>query len=160
MQARAQGFTEKGGVDRVGIRHEMALPNSTRSRCARRSTARSRNCRPISMSGSGITTPSEPIRGGGAMAKPRCKRSLTHCRWQRRNCCRQPDQRHQVFVGHPPRRRPDRQIKSILSHLRNERSRDYCVAHVIRATRCVRARYPVMRHGCNGVPVLNRGPTS
>jgi hypothetical protein len=74
----------------------------------------SRNCRPISMSGCETTTPCEPTRDAGVMAKPRCRRSLTRCRWQSKSCCKQREQRHQIFVGHPPGRRPDRQVKSIL----------------------------------------------
>jgi hypothetical protein len=57
---------------------------------------------------------SGPIRVVVLMARPRCRPSLTHCRWPRRNCCRQREQRHQVFAGHPPRHSPNRQIKSIL----------------------------------------------
>jgi hypothetical protein len=87
----------------------------------RSSTVRLRSCRLTSMSGCGTTTRSGPIRSSGAMAKPRCRRSLTHCRWPRRNCCRRRDKRHQMIVGHPPRRRPVRQTKSIRLHLRGIR---------------------------------------
>src|SRR3712207_3184168 len=54
--------------------------SSTASPSARRSTAASRSCRPISMPGSPITTAAGRIRAGGATARPRCRPSLTPSR--------------------------------------------------------------------------------
>jgi transposase InsO family protein len=49
-----------------------------------KSTARSRNCRLISMPGSPDTMKSARIRDAGASAKHQCKLSLTPFQWQRR----------------------------------------------------------------------------
>src|SRR5246500_764971 len=59
--------------------------SSTGLRSARRSIRRSTNCRPISTSGSSNTINCAPIRAAGALARPRCKPSLTRCQWRRRN---------------------------------------------------------------------------
>jgi transposase InsO family protein len=59
--------------------NKTILHESTRWRCARSCIIRSRRCRPTSMPGCGTTTQSGPIRDAGAMAKHRCRPSLTCC---------------------------------------------------------------------------------
>jgi transposase len=59
--------------------------SSTAWRSARSSIAGSTNCRPISTHGSWSTMSSDRTRAAGAMARRRCKPSLTRCRLRRRN---------------------------------------------------------------------------
>ena len=58
--------------------HRTVLTSSTGSRSARRSIVRSTSCRPISMPGWSTTTRSDRIKAAGALARPRCRPSLTH----------------------------------------------------------------------------------
>src|SRR6516162_108308 len=65
--------------------HKTLLDEFYRVAFARSSIARSPSCSAISMPGSPNTTSSAPIKGGGAMARHRCRPSLTACRLRRRN---------------------------------------------------------------------------
>ena len=92
--------------------------NSIAWRSARKCIAPSTSCRAISMLGSRRTTKRVHIRDDGAMAKCRCRPSLTHCLLRGRNWCQPCDAGHRIFVGHPPRRSAKRQVKYILLHLK------------------------------------------
>src|SRR5215472_8434850 len=63
----------------------LSWTSFTGSRSARRSITRSTSCRPISTPGWSNTTIVDRIRGVGALARPRCKPSLTQSHWRGRN---------------------------------------------------------------------------
>jgi transposase InsO family protein len=114
-RTRTRSPQTNGIVERF---HKTLLDEFYRVASARKSTAPSRSCRPISMSGCASTTNCAPIRAAGASARPRCRPSLTVCRSPRRSCCRPRDGAHSQPVGqaHPPTGHC--QIKSLLLQLR------------------------------------------
>ena len=65
--------------------HRTTWTSSIGSRSARRSTGRSTSCKPTLTLGSPNTISSGHIKAAGALARPRCRPSLTRSPWQRRN---------------------------------------------------------------------------
>ena len=81
---------ERGGADLSADRHRSHRLGRVLSgwRSARRSTARSTNCRPTSMPGLSKTTSNGRIRAAGASARRRSRPSSTRFPWPRRNSWR------------------------------------------------------------------------